>query len=244
MAQPRIGSVTQTMHWHVYPDVQALVSRVSSAIARISREAIDARGVFRIVLAGGNTPAVVYKQLRELQSRWNRWQVYFGDERCLPRGHKDRNDCMAMDTWMSHVAIPETQVFAIPAELGAVEGAGRYASQVAAVDRFDLVLLGLGDDGHTASLFPGMEIGIGDRSPDVLAVHGAPKPPPERVSLSARRLSLTRRLYFLVTGAGKAAAVDDWRRGAPIPARFVTAKQGVEGFITEDVLPAPNRSSN
>lgn len=242
MAQPRLDAVAQMLRWHVYPNVQDLVLRVSSAIARISREAIDTRGVFRIVLAGGNTPAVVYKQLRGIRSDWRHWHVYFGDERCLPRGHEDRNDCMAIEAWLSHVPIPETQVFAIPAELGATEGARRYALQLASVECFDLVLLGLGEDGHTASLFPGKEIGIGEHSPDVLAVHGAPKPPLERVSLSVRRLSLARRLYFLITGAGKAEAVLAWRRDAPIPARFVSAEHGVEGFITEDVLPASHNS--
>jgi 6-phosphogluconolactonase len=243
MAQSPLGAVAQRLRWHVYPNTQDLVSRVSSAITRISREAIEMRGVFRIVLAGGNTPVVVYEQLRWIRGDWKRWHVYFGDERCLPRGHEDRNDHMATEAWLSHVPIPETQVFSIPAELGATEGARRYALQLAPVASFDLVLLGLGEDGHTASLFPGKEIGIGEHSPDVLAVRGAPKPPPERVSLSARRLSQTRRLYFLIRGASKSAAIDAWRRGdAPIPARFVTAEQGVEGFVTEDVFPAPHSS--
>jgi 6-phosphogluconolactonase len=199
--------------------------------------------MFRIVLAGGNTPSLVYEHLCGIRSDWDRWHIYFGDERCLPRGHKDRNDRMATLAWLSHVPIPDAQVLAIPAETGAGEGAQSYAREIASVDRFDLVLLGLGEDGHTASLFPGNEIGIGGNSPDVLAVHDAPKPPPERISLSARRLSLTRRLFFLATGKGKARALSAWRRGVAIPASFISPESGVEGFITEDVLVAPDTPS-
>ena len=149
---------------------------------------------------------------------------------------------MATQVWLSHVPIPDAQVFAIPAELGADEGARKYARQIASVDRFDLVLLGLGEDGHTASLFPGQEIGISRNAPSVLAVYDAPKPPLERVSLSARRLSMTRRIFFLVTGRNKANALSAWRRGATTPASFVSPENGVEIFVTSDVWVDPNIS--
>ena len=97
MAQSRLDVADKRVCWHVYPNVQDLASRVSGAIARISQEAIDRNGVFRIVLAGGSTPRVVYRQLRWIRSDWKRWHIYFGDERCLPCGHEDRNDRMAAE---------------------------------------------------------------------------------------------------------------------------------------------------
>ena len=106
----------------------------------------------------------------------------------------------------------------IPAELGSEAAARRYAGELTGVGEFDLVLLGLGADGHTASLFPGRPH---DDSADVVAVHDSPKPPSERVSLSAARLSRARQVLFLVTGQDKRAAVTAWRTGAEIPARAI-----------------------
>jgi 6-phosphogluconolactonase len=225
------------------PDGEAIAETVAERVMRASRRAISARGVFRVVLAGGATPQHAYRRLAQMPADWSRWSIYYGDERCVPTGDAQRNSTLADRALLDHVAVPRTHIHPIPAEHGPARGAAEYGATVRNALPFDLVLLGMGEDGHTASLFPGKEIGIGEHSPDVLAVRGAPKPPPERVSLSARRLSQTRRLYFLIRGASKSAAIDAWRRGdAPIPARFVTAEQGVEGFVTEDVFPAPHSS--
>jgi 6-phosphogluconolactonase len=102
----------------------------------------------------------------------------------------------------------------------------------------DLVLLGLGEDGHTASLFPGHDWGVVPNSPDVLAVFDAPKPPPQRVSLSAARLSRAREVLFLVEGASKRDAVARWRMGADIPARSVRPSAGVDVLVEARLMSA------
>jgi 6-phosphogluconolactonase len=99
------------------------------------------------------------------------------------------------------------------------------------VGDFDVVLLGLGEDGHTASLFPGAGWGVPADSPDTLAVIGAPKPPPERVSLSASRLRRASHVFFLVSGAGKCDAVRRWRAGEIIPASAVMPANGVDVLL-------------
>lgn len=219
------------MRWHVFPDADVLAAAAVARIAAAAEEAITARGAFRIVLAGGRTPLAVYAQLAATRQDWARWQVYFGDERCLPIGDAGRNDTAARAALLARVAIPEENIHCIPAQLGPQEGAARYAALLRSVDTFDLVLLGLGEDGHTASLFPGQALGERAGSPEVLAVRNAPKPPAERVSLSAARLSRAHHVLFLVTGTDKRAAVAAWRGGRDIPARHVAPRTGVDVFL-------------
>ena len=169
---------------------------------------------------------------------WSRWHVYFGDERCLPVDDTDRNSAMADDAWLDHVPIPREQVHAIPAELGARAAALAYQATLHRVGTFDLVLLGLGEDGHTAGLFPGRDWGNAADAPDALAVFDAPKSPPRRVSLSARRLSRTREALFMVGGESKRHAVAQWRVGADIPARAIRPEAGVDVLVESMLVPA------
>jgi 6-phosphogluconolactonase len=217
--------------WHVYSDAESLTRAAQDFVADRARFAIAERGAFHIVLAGGGTPRALYQRLVDLPTDWSRWHIWFGDERCLPPEDSERNSRMASGAWLGRVAIPPGQIHVPPAELGAPEAATRYGQALQGVGEFDLVLLGLGEDGHTASLFPGHDPGDRPDSADALAVFGAPKPPPQRLSLSARRLSRSRAVLFLVTGAGKRDAVAKWRRGMPIPAAGIQPAGGVDVFV-------------
>jgi 6-phosphogluconolactonase len=242
MPPPDRGSLS--VRWHVQPDAAGVADAAAQLIATAAAAAIEARGVFRVVLAGGSTPALVYRALRDLDTPWPAWRVYFGDERCLPPEHGDRNSRMTGTAWLDSVPIPAGNVHPIPAELGPEQGAAAYSRVLQEVDDFDLVLLGLGEDGHTASLFPGHDWGKAPGSPGALPVHDAPKPPPERVSLSAERLSRARQVLFLVTGTGKREAVAAWRGGAPIPAAAIAPASGVDVLVDAASLPdSPARDS-
>lgn len=227
----------QIVRWHVFPDREALAREVGRLILDSAQGAIRAHGEFRIVLAGGDTPRGVYSHLATQAAQWSRWQVYFGDERCLPGNDAARNDTMAREAWLGRVAIPAQNVHAIPAEAGAEEGARRYAAQLRQVGEFDLVLLGLGEDGHTASLFPGHGMGDGAQAPDVLAVHEAPKAPADRVSLSAARLARSGQVFFLVVGADKRAAISAWQSGEALPAGRIRPASGVDVFVDSAAMP-------
>lgn len=213
--------------WEVLPDAAAVAAEARRRVLSAAADAIRERGAFHVVLAGGGTPRLLYASLVNAPADWARWHVWFGDERVLPAGHPERNSLMARSAWLDHVPLPAGQIHAIPAELGLEAAVQAYAALLAAVGPFDLVLLGLGEDGHTASLFPGHDWGEAGTSPDVLAVRGAPKPPPERISLSARRLSRAREVLFLVTGEGKREAVARWRRGERLPAAAIRPAGGV-----------------
>ena len=226
----------QIIRWHPFADAAAVRDAALETIATAATQAIQARGAFHLVLAGGSTPKAVYQLCKTLTTDWTAWHIYHGDERCLPADHPDRNSRMATEAWLAHVPIPAAQIHDIPAENGAVAAAEAYSEALRDIGEFDLVLLGLGEDGHTASLFPGQTAGLRTNAPDAVPVFDAPKPPPSRVSLCARRLAQTRQTLFMVTGSEKLTAVRQWTAGADIPARFIRPAGGVDVFCEASLL--------
>jgi 6-phosphogluconolactonase len=222
-----------SIRWHIAENEADWLARALAFVADAETRALAARGRFHIVLAGGGTPKRLYEALAGESHDWSRWHVWYGDERCLPPAHPERNSWMAGEVWLQQICLPEPNIHPIPAELGPVLAAEAYARQLKTVALFDLVLLGLGEDGHTASLFPGHDWGTGPDAPAVLPVFDAPKPPPERVSLSGRRLSETGQVLFLVTGAGKGDAVTNWRSEGTIPAAAIKAANGVDVLLDQ-----------
>jgi 6-phosphogluconolactonase len=222
---------TQTCRWRAFGSRDALDRGARAYILDVAQAAIRERGAFRIVLAGGDTPRPVYASLRGAQTPWSAWHVYFGDERCLPADDPGRNSHMAASAWLDHVPIPPHQVHPIPAERGPESAAAAYAALLAGVGEFDLVLLGLGEDGHTASLFPGAQWDSAPTWPVAVPVRDAPKPPPQRVSLSPERLSRAAHVLFLVSGAGKRRALNEWRAGKDMPASRIAPPDGVDVFF-------------
>ena len=226
----------QQCRWHDYNTTTELEQAAAQAILHAAQQAINQRGAFHIVLAGGTSPRRVYELLPNANTVWAAWHVYFGDERCLPPDHAERNSLMAAQSWLDHVAIPREQIHPIPAENGAEIAASNYAQTVSGIELFDLVLLGLGEDGHTASLFPNHDWGNTPDAPAAIAVFDSPKPPPQRVSLSAYRLAATHQVMFLVTGAAKQQAIKDWRSGVAIPAAAIVSASGVDIYIETALL--------
>ena len=226
----------QRCRWHAVSDQHALRTAALETILASAAQSIQERGTFHLVLAGGNTPREIYRGLSTAQADWAAWHVYFGDERCLPPDDPERNSYMARKAWLDGVPIPPLQVHAIAGELGAVRASRQYSELLRPVGDFDLVLLGLGEDGHTASLFPDHEWGSVAGSPDALAVFDAPKPPSERVSMSAARLSRARQVLFLVSGESKRLAASAWRAGSNIPARAIQPASGVDILIEAGLL--------
>lgn len=226
----------QACRWHAVTDVQELQLAAVETIVSCAAAAIRERGGFLLVLAGGDTPREIYRRLGAIHTDWSAWHIYFGDERCVPVADPARNSHMVAEVWLDCVPIPLPQRHAIPAELGALQAARLYAETLRPVGEFDLVLLGLGEDGHTASLFPAHEWGVAPGSPDTLAVFDAPKPPPQRVSLSAARLGRARKVVFLVGGESKRGAVAAWRAGKAVPARAILPAAGVDVLVEAALL--------
>lgn len=222
--------------WHAVASDEELAEAAMQRVLRQAETAIASHGTFRIVLAGGSTPRSLYECLRETNPGWDAWHVYFGDERCAAPGDPSRNSTMASECLLDHVPIPAEQIHPIPSENGSYKAAQQYARELKGLGNFDMVLLGLGEDGHTASLFPGQYWGIERNSRAVLSVFNAPKPPPERVTLSANRLSRSANVLFLVSGEGKRQAVQLWRAGKSLPAAAIAPTSGVDVLVAADLL--------
>jgi len=206
--------------YKIFSNGAAVAEEACKRILASAEKAIAQRGAFKIVLAGGTTPEATYRELAKQKSDWSKWHVYIGDERCLPVDNPERNSVMAARSLTAHVAIPQQQIYLIDAEKGAEVAAVAYAKIVNQALPFDMVLLGMGEDGHTASLFPGHQH---NETEVTHAVHNAPKPPSDRISLSASALSNTAELLMLITGAGKQEPLAQWRAGEKLPIATINA---------------------
>jgi 6-phosphogluconolactonase len=205
--------------------------------------AVEAHGTATWVLAGGGTPAAAYRRLAAHDLRagveWDRVRVAMGDERCVPVTHPDSNWGLAAAALLDHVPVPGHQLLRPPGELGAEAAADVYQAALAELPaagggpRLEVVWVGVGEDGHCLSLFPGRpEVEVSDRL--VVGVHDSPKPPPERISLTLAALAGTGRLLVLAAGPGKAAAVARARAGddrLPVT-RAVAAVRSGGGSVT------------
>lgn len=205
----------------VFPDPE----RLASAAAAIVAEALRSTPSLRLVLAGGTTPKRCYELLADMELSWARATVLFGDERCLPPLDPETNYQIASEALLRR-ACP-ANVHRIPGELGPEDAAAAYEPIVAAAP-LDLVLLGIGTDGHTASLFPGNP--AVQATGHVVGVRNATKPPPERVSLTLPALRAARRVVILAAGADKKDAVRQAFAGA-VPAGMIAH---AEWLVTAD----------
>jgi 6-phosphogluconolactonase len=209
------------MNIKTFPDAAAIAAAVALRLQQYCTDTVKQRGAFRLALAGGTTPTECYRLLSGMDMPWQQVHIYFGDERCLSVGDPERNDTMARDALLDQVPIPPSQIHSMPAELGPVEGATQYSNLLQQTPQLDLILLGLGEDGHTASLFPNNPA-LDDECPAV-PVFNAPKAPPERVSLGRGYINSAREKWFLVSGSGKRDAMGQIMNGDPLPAAQISA---------------------
>lgn len=201
-------------NWMTFKDTKILSEHLVADILSIANESIKKNSKFSIVLAGGNSFLDSYKILRESNSDWKKWHIYIGDERCLPINDKERNDKIINDVWLNNDKIPKKNINFIKAELGIKNAVQQYETILNNITSFDLVLLGMGDDGHTASLFPNHSY---DQDKSVVAEYNSPKYPKERISLSYSRLNNSKNVFKLVSGRSKSKALGLWINNEELP---------------------------
>lgn len=201
--------------WLVFADGEELADAVASHVKQALKQAVQERGEFHLVLPGGTSPRKLLLRLREIEFPWQAIHIYLTDERCLPVGHEQRNDQMLDELLLPYVLLPDSNLHRIPGELGPEVGARQLVHTLSDVPQFDLVILGMGEDGHTASLFPASPQ-LNATAPAV-AVFDAPKPPYERISMGMTRLLGARERIVIATGEGKHQIIQCIREGMDFP---------------------------
>jgi 6-phosphogluconolactonase len=194
----------------ILPDSEALAYAAAARIA----EAIRAKqGVFSLVLAGGTTPIAAYRYLAQQRLEWSNVHFFWGDERQVAPADPQSNYFAAKRALLDHVSVPSPNIHRIHAEIGPA-AASEYEAELHAFFKgtpvFDFLVLGMGEDGHTASLFPGNDALAAPGF--VTAVSNAPKPPPDRITLTYGAIRCARTVVVLVAGEGKAAVLNQIRR--------------------------------
>ena len=209
-----------TVHdFRICPDAESVAQAGADYIGELIAECVDAGGNCHVALPGGSTPARCLELLSRKKLPWQKVHWYLGDERCYPRGHPERNDTMIEHQLWSRIESPPENIHPIPAELGPETAAESYAALIVGIGGLDIAVLGMGEDGHTASLFPGNP--ATDSALAAVAVYDAPKPPAERVWLGLATVQAARRRVVLVAGGGKREALAGVARDEPLPVNLI-----------------------
>lgn len=219
-----------------------LAAEAADLFAWLGNQAIQNKGRFRVALSGGSTPRALHGELTMPrlagQVDWEKVEFFFGDERGVPPDHPDSNFGMADATLFRPLGVKQDRIFRMHGEAKDQEQAAReyeallhrqFGTKPPAWPRFDLILLGLGEDGHTASLFPGSEV-LRERTRLVLPSR-SPKGVPQRLTLTVPIVNQAQTVVFLVSGGGKAAVVRQVLEGREtdhtrLPAQLIRPEQG------------------
>lgn len=223
----------------VLPDKEALSHAAAQRFVALA-DRYTSTGAFGVALSGGSTPRPLYERLAAPPYRdqvsWPQVHLFWGDERCVPPDHAESNYRMACETLLDHVEIPAENIHRVRGELDPARAAQEYRSELERVlgasPGFDLILLGMGDDGHTASLFPGSPA-LQENERAAVAVY-APHLDSWRVTLTLPVLNRARHVLFLVSGADKAPALARIRAGEPLPAARVCPGQGTLTWLIDE----------
>lgn len=232
---------------NVYKTVELLNQTVADDIVSLCRACIDDHGSFHMALAGGGTPKKLYQLLATEAYRdqlpWEKIHVYFGDERCVPANHEDSNFRMANEALLTKVPFPVENIHPIHVDVDDVAAsADRYNDEISAIlpsdnatPKFDLVLLGIGDDGHTASLFPGTPI-LQQTQKFVDAVY-VEKFNSWRISITYPLINAAANVYVLAAGDSKANIIKtvmfDERPAEPYPIQRIQAKGNLAWYLDD-----------
>src|SRR5580698_234635 len=249
------------IEYFVEADAAALAARAARHFVEAAEAAVAARGVARIAISGGSTPKVAFGMLADpalpwlKRMPWDKLDLYWVDERCVPPDHADSNYRMTREAMLDHVPLKPEQIHRVEGELDPEEAAARYESELrnsfrlegAESPRFDLIALGMGPDGHCASLFP-HTAAIHEMSRLAIANHVPQQKESWRITLTWPVINHASSVFFLIAGADKAAVLNEVLTGPHdperLPSQLIWPASGILTLILDKaaaaLLPATN----
>ena len=214
--------ISMTPEIVVLPDPAALAREATDRVVTLARSAIATGGRFTVALSGGSTPKALYEQLVSQPIEWQHVHIFWGDERSVPPDHPESNYGMAQRALLAHIKIPAQNVHRLKGELDPTQAAQQYEAELRSVfgaqPRFDLILLGMGTEGHTASLFPGTPA-LHEQQRWVMAQY-IDKLQTNRLTLTPLIINQAATVIFLIAGRDKAATLQAVWHGPHDPDRF------------------------
>ena len=234
-----------------YPTPEALARAAADLFVARAAQAIAARGRFCVALSGGSSPKAMHQLLAQMPVDWPRIHLFWGDERCVPPNHEHSNYRMARETLLDHIAIPADNIHRLRGEAKPEQAAREYESELRAffeltagqshgsASTFDLIYLGLGEDGHTASIFPGSSAVQETRRWVMAQEHTTPPLPlVTRLTFTPPLLNAARCVAFLVSGASKAARLAQMLHGPyqpeSLPAQIIRPTDGKLRWLVDE----------
>jgi len=211
-----------------YSNSELWVKNIVDKVVDSANSSIKKNGVFNIVLVGGTTPIMLYQKLAELNLNYDYWNFWIGDERFPDELNAELNKDVINKYLINNLEVKPNRIHFMNVELGITQAPLMYIEELKLVNTFDLTLLGIGEDGHTASLFPGNNLGIEKSAPDVLTVLNSPKIPRKRMTLSARRLSRSNNILFLAKGQNKIDIIHKISMDKALPCTSIKAIENTE----------------
>lgn len=245
---------------HEFGSKEALCEALGEHIVKVANSAIAARNRFVVSVSGGSLPSqLATPRLLQAATDWTRWHVLYSDERFVPLNDAESNHAATLQHFLSHVPIPAANVHtlaydaalgvdaaarAYEADLERLYCSGQLAAESDGVVEIDLVLLGMGPDGHTASLFPGHALLL-ERERLIAPIADSPKPPPQRITFTFPLINAARNVAFVATGAAKQPALRQIFEHADcqLPAALVKPASPVVWFVDADAVGWPNRAA-
>ena len=240
--------------YYVEPDPAALARRAVEYLVEMAGEAVEAQGRVRIAISGGSTPKAAFQLLADtnqpwrFRMPWDMLDLYWVDERCVPPDSDQSNYRMTREALLDHVPLRPEQIHRIEAELDPEAAAARYEHELrssfrldpSASPRFDLVALGLGDDGHTASLFPHTQ--ALHENARLVAANRVPQIDAARITLTWPVINHARSVFFLISGSGKAAILNEVLTGPfdpdRLPSQLIWPSSGILTLILDKAAAA------
>ncbi|KAJ3043389.1 6-phosphogluconolactonase [Rhizophlyctis rosea] len=225
---------------YVAPNASAISASLNHLISHLSANAISRSARFTVALSGGSLPKILAADLKNNTTiDFTKWHIFFADERVVPLDHEDSNYKACKDTLFDAISVPREQIYTVDASLSHDKAAEEYTQQLKkvfggdAVPSIDLILLGMGPDGHTCSLFPGHPLlEVKDRW--VASLDDSPKPPPQRITLTYPVVSNAETVAFVATGESKAEILHNiFDLKQDYPAGRVSAKKDLLWFVDE-----------